>query len=410
MSDIASHIRSIESAAPESVAPLSASPMGRRVADADIVAPPRPEDKSGEGFAKDFDWGPVPWLWVAAWLIGWALLVAIAAWWIGEGSVPGRAVWMWVVIWAVGGLAVAALLTRAAAQAIERASTRSRLSRAHTEIMQLEKRLQASTASMFQATRTLSEATDMLLEQVDTSRDDLRNQIASAQTLTDALKSQTEGLVDAQSVATAQASERLGLALPASATQPSLNLRPAPDDAPVFATADIPVSPAPVVASVRPTPTRDGWTWSDMLKTVDDDAGDVISGSVISGDEGASFEDEDYDERSFDDGAASVIALMSKEGLSPDVLVDEGNILDALRIWSSQGRAAMGQLLSIRFDEPARVMRARIDADPSELSMVQAFSELRGETMDAMRASERQADCMSEAGKAWLFTQAVLSL
>ena len=384
MSDIASHIRSIE-------------PEGIVEPESGIVAPPRPVEKT----PSEFDWGPVPWLWVAAWLIGWGLLIAIAAWWIGAGEVVPRAVWMWVVVWCVGGLAVAALLTRAAMQATERASTRRRLSRAHVEIMQLEERLQASTASMFQATKTLSDATEILLEQVDTSRDDLRNQIASAQTLTNALKSQTAGLVSAQSEATRSVTQRLGMSLAPEVTDTKdadtapLNLRPAPEDVAVFA----PPKATTTIPVVAPTPDRNGWTWTDMLKTVDAD-GDTDTNADL----------DDGNDETLDDGADSVISLMRSEGLSPDVLVDEGNILDAMRLWKSQGRGAMGRLLSIRFDEPARLMRERIDATPSERSMVEAFAALRGDIMERLEPEARLVEATTDAGKAWLFSEAVLAL
>ena len=426
MSDLARRIHSVEPA------PGSGA----------VVAPPRPSEPEG---AEGFDWGPVPWLWVAAWLIGWALLMAVAAWWIGDGSVPARAVWMWVLVWAAGGLVVAALLTRAAAQTTERTSARRNLSRAHAEILQLEQRLQASTSSLFQATRTLSEATEMLLEQVDTSRDDLRNQIASAQTLTHALKTQTQGLVSAQGIATRQVAARLGLK-PAASAEPGraldpapparLNLRPAPEVSHRFdPLSDLPApdSPAPGVSETHipaqtaahsvapdrvpvavPTADRTGWTWSDMLKTVDGDTPPKDRGH----DEGRRNDLNDFANEvgnqeaddDTDDGAASVLALMAREGLSPTILVDEGNIIDALGTWRSAGRGAMGQLLSIRFDEPARIFRARLDADPSERSLAEAFSALRGDALEDLDDKGRLAAATTDAGKAWLFVQAALAL
>jgi hypothetical protein len=381
------------------------------------VVNPQPIAMPAEPFDGQSDGGLIPWLWVLAWLAGWALLVAIAAWWIGE--VSPREMWMWVLIWAVPGLVVSGLLTRAAAQATERASNVARLSRARREIAQLEEQLQTSTQSMFAATQTLTEATEVLLEQVDTSRDDLRNQISSAQSLTDSLRAQTEGLVSAQQGFTQ--SLKRDLTPPSTATHatdfeaeslPPLNLRPAPEEetsetpllklrpapeveesfktaAPVKKTIEMEAQAAtthpPDAPAALATPASKDWKWSDMLRTVDE----VIPPSD-SGDE--------------------VIAALKAAGLSPDVLMDEGNAVDAINIWGTSGLPAMGQLLSIRFDEPAREMQAKLMAEPKLFHAFQRFSNERASRLDPADRDVRLKDARTEAGRAWLFVQAVLAL
>jgi len=395
----------------------------------DVSAPPAPlADSAPIATAREFeavkDGGLIPWMWVLAWLIGWALLVAIAAWWIGE--VSPREMWMWMLVWAVPGLVVSALLTRAAAQATERTSNLARLSRARREIAQLETQLQTSTESMFSATQTLSEATEMLLQQVDTSRDDLRNQINSAQSLTDSLRAQTEGLVTAQqgfsqslirdltpeSETVARKTElTINRKIEEVESLPPLNLRPAPEDP--ISPPMVKLRPAPPVeesfesvpkdtsgidtevddTTTHPpdapaslaTPASKDWKWSDMLRTVDE----VIPPS---------------------DSGEEVIDYLKAAGLSPDVLVDEGNAVDAINVWGSTGLPAMGQLLSIRFDEPAREMRAKLNADPAQLQAFQRFSDERASRLDPADRDVRLKDARTEAGRAWLFVQAVLSI
>ena len=438
MSDLVRHIHSIDGAVPP--APADAPPLYPVEAQAPVPLPA--EDASPGLFSAD---GIVPWLWVGAWLVFWALFLALAAWWVAGGEAPSaRAMWMWIAVWAVGGLAVSALLTRAAAQATERASTLRRLGQARHEIVQLEARLQATTASMFQATRALGEATDVLLEQVDTSRDDLRNQISSAQALASALKAQTDGLVSAgsrlgQTLGTTRSAasapgnvapepaednapadtfaSRTALASdtdpgpdtvpgPDSPRLPPLGLRPAPaaDEGDMSAPAlaipvrsTQPVTDAADVPAANPSGTPSDaagagdapWSWSDMLRTVD----------------------------GHDDGAAGVLALLEREGLHPASIVDEGNMLDALGTWERQdamragsGRAAMAQLLAIRFDEPARLFRNVIDASPADRSLVETFHTLHATKVSALPAPQRARDLATDVGRAWLFVEAVLAL
>lgn len=350
------------------------------------------------------DEGIIPWLWIAAWLIGWALLLAIAAWWIGRGDVGGREVWMWVMVWAIPGLVVSALIVRSASQAAERAFTLGRLSKARSEIVQLETQLQASTQSMFAATRTLTDATEILLEQVDTSRDDLRNQITSAQSLAEALRTQTEGLVSARSSylekvrgeiapapqsGTPEHSEPLASVI-RSVTEdiqppPPLGLRPGPEAEDTFEPSlDIsePIEPG----SVSATATDDkSWQWKDMLSNVDADMPASNDGETV-------------------------VSLLKAQGLAPDAIVDGGNALDALGTWEKAGLPAMGQLLSIRFDEPARAFKAYLDTDTQAQDTVARFSETRASRLALASEEARRSDAATETGRAWLFVQAVLAL
>ena len=403
--------------------------------DTDIVVvarKPEPEPMRG--------WDLIPWGWTVAWLIGWALVVAIAAWWM-QAFAP-RDIWVWVIVWVLPALVVSALLARSAAQATERTANLRRLAGAREEIVKLEEQLDSSTTRMFDATKTLTEATEMLLEQVDTSRDDLRNQILSAKDLTDSLKAQTKGLVSAQSEFTEQLKrdlvpepmeatpgyKPLTLTLPPEAVEaepeklPPLNLRPAPQAEDVFestpptavpdalpettgtpSTLTVQTDSGPVemgtvemdvadevthpagAPTALATPASGGWQWSDMLRSVDE----VVPPS---------------------DRAEEVIAILRREGLSPDVLVDDGNALDAINTWESAGLPAMGQLLSIRFDEPAKVMKNVLIKTPAEYELVQLFSNERASRLDPAGRDVRMADARTEAGRAWLFIQAVLAV
>lgn len=380
----------------------------RRI-DTDGGPPPLPDVRAPFGAqASAHDEGVIPWLWILAWLIGWALLLAIAAWWIGNGSVGGREVWMWVLVWAVPGLVVSGLIVRSAAQAAERAYTLGRLSKARREITDLEAQLQTTAQSMSSATRTLTDATELLLQQVDTSRDDLRNQITSAQSLAEALRTQTEGLVSARSaylgkvqselaptprpqepltsviksvaedeVAEDQDAENATLASP-------LNLRPAPPVEDNFQPPDIPVKALGAPDIADPAPDKD-WRWKDMLSNVDADMPAANDGDAV-------------------------VGMLKAQGLAPDAIVDDGNILDALGTWDAAGLPAMGQLLSIRFDAPARAFRSHLESDTEAREIVSRFSDTRASRLALASAEARKSDASTETGRAWLFVQAVLAL
>ena len=413
MARIAQHIRAID---------MRAEP-GMGVSS----APPKPDSDRLD--AATDDGGLVPWLWIAAWLLGWAIFVALAAYWVGAEGVRARDIWIWIGVWAVGGLAVAGLLVRMAAQSTERAFTLRRLTSARQEIAQLEAQLLRSTQSLFTATQTLTEATDLLLEQVDTSRDDLRNQIRSAQDLADSLRTQTEGLVSARSrfteevrgdvipapVATPAATEAADMpkrisvrpadtedtpAQPEASDAPAhklppLGLRPAPDVEESFLPAEPQTGPDEALSITSPSDAPDApieavagsgtWEWKDMLSSVD-----------------AAVPPEDDTD--------SVVADLRAAGLSPEAIVDDGNAVDALNTWDAAGLPAMGQLLSIRFDEPARAFRDVVRADREMEARMRRFSDARASKLAGVTRAEREADAATEAGRAWLFVQAVLAL
>lgn len=401
------------------------------------TAPPKP-DATESREAGVHDGGVVPWLWIAAWLMGWGILIALAAWWVGAEGVRPRDIWVWIGVWVVGGLAVAALMVRMAAQSTERAYTLRRLSSARAEIAQLEAQLLRSTQSLFGATQTLTEATDLLLEQVDTSRDDLRNQIRSAQDLADSLRTQTEGLVSARSrlagelragvtpaptpvpsqaaddktirsviaVRPSDAAEPDATVLPDTRDAapeiestphklPPLGLRPAPDAEDAFLpeatdTGDEDEeTPVEIPTLVIPETTTGsggrGWDWKDMLSNVDR--------AVPPGDD-----------------TDAVVADLRAAGLAPEAIVDEGNAADALNTWEAAGLGAMGQLLSIRFDAPARAFRDTVRTDAELEARVRRFSEARASRLASASRAEREADAATDAGRAWLFVQAVLAL
>ena len=333
---------------------MSDLPQSVRSIDAEAPLVPYEELKARAREVEEAERGvfdTYPWAWIAAWLSGWALLLALAAWWVGGGSVPARVVWVWVLVWAVGGLVVSALLVRVAVSASERERAALRLRRAADEIATLEQRLQASSRSLYSATETLTDATQLLLEQVDTSRDDLRNQIGSAQQLADALRLQTEALVSAQDgyrrsvlgeadEPKAEAESNPQTKSEPEPARPKLNLRPAPADSAVFE-GPRPESEQPETPATDGPAPQDGWSWSDMLRKVEpEDAAP----------------DPEAD-------AQAVLALLEAEKLPPRVVVDDGLAYDAATLWGTGQDAELSKMLAERLGEPAELLGRRLSED-----------------------------------------------
>ena len=414
--------------------------------------------------------GFIPWAWIGAWLGVWALFLALAAWWIADGGAPSaRAMWMWLLIWAVGGLSVSYQLVRASANSMERDASLLSLRTARRDIALLEAQLRSATASVLKATQSLGETTELLLAQSQLSAQNTPVQNISAQDTPAQgalLQSGPNGAfpdtapgdrLGAPRAIAASLHETTHTSLPkhlpqtggslpnapppsrseipvplappvhelatnktaakepvtdASAGLPPLGLRPAPppDDAVSGPVADatgpsvepteteLPDIPTlPVIADTLDAPgsvaapgARAHWSWSEMLAAVDSDD---------------------------DDGAERVLALLEEQGLRPESLVDDGTLMDALGMWTRQdaaqagtGLPAMGQLLSIRLDEPARTLRRHLDGASEAFGVVSMFSQMRGTRLERMDPDARPQAVANPEGRAWLFIQAVMAL
>ena len=320
----------------------------------------------------------LPWLWIGAALAGWALLLALAAWWVGEGSVTPRQMWVWVLVWALPGLAVSALLVKLAVGAGERERAALRLRAAADDISDLERRLAHSSRSFGEATESLADATRFLLEQVDTSRDDLRNQIGSATALADALRQQTEALAAARGAA------------PLKQEETALPLRPAPPDTASFSgtvaargpfTAALNPPSIPLGEAPAEAPAGD-WKWSDMLRQVDpEDAAPDAEADT-----------------------ATALRVLDEERLNARAVVDDGAAYDAATLW---GEGDVGGEMERRFADMATLLAARLNESPEELSAARRLAaRYEGEPPATIEA--RVAAFQTEEGRAALLLMAAL--
>ena len=315
----------------------------------------------------------LPWLWIAAALAGWALLLALAAWWVGGGSVSPRQMWVWVLVWALPGLAVSALLVRLAVGADERERAALRLRAAANDISDLERRLAHSSRSFGEATESLADATRFLLEQVDTSRDDLRNQIGSATALADALRQQTEALAAARGAAPVEEED-------------PMPLRPAPPDTASF--SGTVAAKGPFTAALNPPSSPPGespsgdWKWADMLRQVDpEDAAPDAEADT-----------------------ATALRVLDEERLNARAVVDDGAAYDAAALW---GEGDVGGEMERRFADMATLLAARLNEHPEELSAARRLAaRYEGEPPATIEA--RVAAFQTEEGRAALLLMAAL--
>ena len=332
----------------------------------------------------------LPWAWIAAALALWALLLALAAWWVGGGTVTPRQMWVWVLVWAVPGLAVSALLVRLAVGASERERAALRLRAAADDISALERRLAHSSRSFGEATESLADATRFLLEQVDTSRDDLRNQIGSATALADALRRQTEALA---AIRGADGPRPEREKPEPEGEEPALRRAP-PDTASFSGTAGasgpftaalgttVTSSDSPASTTAAPAPDAAGWKWSEMLRQVDpEDAAPDAEADT-----------------------ATALRVLDEERLNARAVVDDGAAYDAATLW---GEGDVGGEMERRFADMATLLAARLNANPDELAAARRLAaRFQGEPPTTIEA--RVSAFQSEEGRAALLLMAAL--